>query len=127
MKTNRRNFISSSVSAVAGMSLIRPLHAYSMVAPSDQVNIGLIGVRNMGFGDLRSHLATGQVICTGLCDIDRNVLEKRASDVQKDFGQTPKLYSDFRELLENKDLDAVIVGTPDHWHCLMTVYACQAG
>jgi predicted dehydrogenase len=127
MTTNRRNFISNSVTAAAGLSLLKPMHAYSMVAPSDKVNVGLIGVRSMGFGDLRGHLATGNVNCIGLCDIDQNVLEKRAADVQKDFGQTPKLYSDFRKLLENKDLDAVIVGTPDHWHCLMTVYACQAG
>jgi predicted dehydrogenase len=127
MTNNRRNFIRNSVTAAAGISLIKPMNAYSMVAPSDKVNVGLIGTRNMGFGDLRSQLATGKVNCIGLCDVDRGVMEKRAAEVEKDFGQKPKLYSDFRKLLENKDLDAVIVGTPDHWHCLMTVYACQAG
>ncbi|GAA4413719.1 Gfo/Idh/MocA family oxidoreductase [Nibrella viscosa] len=62
-----------------------------------------------------------------MCDIDSNVLNKRAAELEKSTGTKPVLYSDFRKLLENKDIDAVIIGTPDHWHCLMTVYACEAG
>ncbi|HOI48046.1 MAG TPA: Gfo/Idh/MocA family oxidoreductase [Prolixibacteraceae bacterium] len=127
MTTNRRNFIRSTATAAAAVGLAGPLNAGRWVAPSDRINIGLIGARNMGFGVLQKHLDTGLVNCVGLCDVDQNVLENRAADVLKNYGQKPRLFNDFRKLLEEKDLDAVIVGTPDHWHCLPMVYACQAG
>ncbi|GAA4447468.1 Gfo/Idh/MocA family oxidoreductase [Nibrella saemangeumensis] len=81
----------------------------------------------MGWHNLNSMLKHQNVRCLALCDIDSNVLNKRAAELEKSTGKKPILYSDFRKLLENKDIDAVIVGTPDHWHCLMTVYACEAG
>jgi len=127
MRTNRRTFIRSSIAAATGITLASSLEARNVVAANDRVNVGLIGARNMGFNDLKAQLATGSVNCIAICDIDRNILENRAAELQKDFGQTPKRYTDFRKMLENNDLDAVIIGTPDHWHCLMAVYACQAG
>lgn len=128
MKTNRRNFIRSTSLAAASLGVVGPFsNTVFAGTPSDQLNVALIGVRNMGFGILERHLEKGNVNCVGLCDIDASLLEKRASDVQKSFGQKPAIYKDFRKLLENKEIDAVIIGTPDHWHCLQTVYACQAG
>ena len=127
MRTNRRNFIRNTATTVAGISLIEPLGACNLVAPSDKVNIGLIGTGVQGLYDLRKHLDTGQVNCVGLCDVDKNHLDKGAAEILKNYGQKPRLYSDFRKMLENKDLDAVIIGTPDHWHCLQSVYACQMG
>ena len=86
----------------------------------------------MGWADLSSMLKHPGVRCVGLCDVDQNVLTKRAADLDKLQPSTPTnsratLYSDFRKLLDNKAIDAVIVGTPDHWHCMPTVMACQAG
>jgi predicted dehydrogenase len=81
----------------------------------------------MGFGDLEQHLAIPGVKCVALCDVDDTILNKRAAEVREKYNQDPKLYKDFRKLLEQKDIDAVIIGTPDHWHCLITVYALQAG
>jgi len=106
MNTNRRNFIRSTSLATASLGLAGPF-SQSVFAgtPSDQLNVALIGVRNMGFGILERHLEKGNVNCVGLCDVDGNLLEKRASDVQKSFGQKPVLYKDFRKLLENKDID----------------------
>lgn len=127
MTTNRRNFIRTASLAVSGIGLAGSASAGFRVSPSDKLNVALIGVRNMGFGILQRHLETGTVNCIGLCDIDQNLLEKRAADVDKSFHQKPLLYNDFRKLLENRDVDAVIVGTPDHWHCLQTIYACEAG
>lgn len=91
------------------------------------MNIGLIGARNKGYNILSHMMETGQVNCLGICDVDRNILEKRIEDVKKSFGQIPKGYGDFRRLLEDDAIDAVIIGTPDHWHCLIMVLACQAG
>jgi predicted dehydrogenase len=62
-----------------------------------------------------------------MCDVDANVLAKRAAETEKMQGFKPKLYGDYRKLLENKDVDVVIIGTPDHWHCLPMIEACQAG
>ncbi len=130
MKLDRRSFIrTASVSAAgAGVFSILPSEIWeSKIAPSDKINIGLIGCNSQGFWDLICHLNFGDAICVALCDVDSNVLNDRAEEIRKDYKQTPKLYKDFRKMLEQKDIDAVIIGTPDHWHCLQLVYACQAG
>ena len=130
MKLNRRNFIQkASASAVgAGVFSILPSEIWnSPVAPSDKIRIGLIGCKNQGFWDLKCHLDYADAECVALCDVDSKVLSERAAEIKKTYNQVPRLYRDFRKLLEQKDLDAVIIGTPDHWHCLQLVYACQAG
>jgi predicted dehydrogenase len=82
----------------------------------------------MGFGDLTAFLDHANVECLALCDIDESVLNRRAADVEKMRGKKPaNLYKDWRKLIDNKEIDVVIVGTPDHWHCLQMVAACQAG
>ncbi len=127
---NRRKFIGTTAltSAGLGMTGIIPNEAWSTgLTPGDSVNIALIGCRNMGYGDLQQHLSNPGVNCTALCDVDENILNEKAADLEKKFGQKPKLYRDFRKLLEQKDIDAVIIGTPDHWHCLMVVNALQSG
>jgi predicted dehydrogenase len=127
---NRRKFIcrTAATSAGLGMATIIPSEVWSSeVSPNDSLNVALIGCRNMGFGILQHHLSNKGINCVALCDVDENVLNEKAADVKKNFNQTPKLYSDFRKLLEQKDIDAVIIGTPDHWHCLIMVYALQAG
>jgi predicted dehydrogenase len=127
---NRRKFIGSTVlaTASAGIASAFPFTAkQSGLSPSDNLNVALIGCRNMGFGILEHHLSNKGVSCVAMCDIDENVLAGKAAEVKKRFNQSPRLYHDFRELLEQKDIDSVIIGTPDHWHCLLTVYALQAG
>ncbi|HLN55314.1 MAG TPA: Gfo/Idh/MocA family oxidoreductase [Bacteroidales bacterium] len=126
---NRRNFIRNTTIASAGigMTSVIPSQSYTAGTPADNVNVALIGCNSMGFGILQHHLANEGVRCTAMCDIDSNVLNERAATIRKNFNQDPKLYGDFRKLLEQKDIDAVIVGTPDHWHCLITVYALEAG
>jgi len=127
---SRRNFLVNS-SVVGTTALAAPMvvsaSMFGAGAPSNQVNVGLIGCRNMGFYILERHLRIPGVKCLGLCDIDENILMEKAATVEKEFGHKPKVYRDFRKMLEDKDVDIIIVGTPDHWHCLQTVYACQAG
>lgn len=127
---DRREFISktASVSAGLGMSaMVVPGSLASPASPNDALNVGLIGCRNMGFGILKHHLSNPGVRCAALCDIDETILNEKAAEIQKTFDQKPQLFRDFRKLLEKKDIDAVIIGTPDHWHCLITVLALQAG
>lgn len=130
MKLNRREFIEkASVSAAgAGVFSILPSGIWtSPVAPGDKINIALIGCRNQGFTDLKCHLDSGEVNCVALCDVDANILNDRAAQIKKSYNQSPEIYKDFRKMLEQKDIDAVIIGTPDHWHCLQLVYCLQAG
>ncbi|WP_332369026.1 Gfo/Idh/MocA family protein [Spirosoma telluris] len=137
MNPSRRQFLQNSTQLAASASLTTLLPDEVIASPrlfsaADTVSVGLIGCNSMGWADLTSMLKNPGVRCIALCDVDQNVLNKRAADLAKlpsvqASGQKATLYSDFRKLLENKDIDAVIVGTPDHWHCLPTVYACQAG
>ena len=130
MKLNRRNFIKKTSVTAAGTGLFSIIPAEiwkSPVAPGDKVNLSLIGCNSQGFWDLKCHLDYNDATCVALCDVDSKVLNERAAEIKKTYNQEPKLYSDFRKMLEQKDIDAVIIGTPDHWHCLQLVYACQAG
>ncbi len=94
---------------------------------SDKINLGLIGARGRGFRVLQQALEQDDTYCVGICDIDSSVLDDRLNEVAQMQDKAPARYKDFRKMLENPDLDAVIIGTPDHWHCLQTIYACQAG
>lgn len=127
MNPSRRNFLRNSAVAVSAATIIPSKVWSSEFAPSDKLNVALIGCRNMGFGILKHHLDTGMVNCVALCDVDENVLKEKSETVKKDYNQSPDLIKDYRKVLERKDVDAVIIGTPDHWHCLITVDACAAG
>ncbi len=129
MKSNRRTFIRNA-SAAAAATLI-PFEAFSIrrsgVAPSDRIRVALIGGNSMGWNDLASFLKNKEVECVAMCDVDRNVLNRRTDDIIKLGFQKPRLYGDYRKMLESKDIDVVIIGTPDHWHCLMLVDSIEAG
>jgi predicted dehydrogenase len=132
MSTNRRNFIKNSVTAAAGIGMV-PSVAGSVLTypanrnPSDKVVLALIGARNMGWGDLSDLLKQPNVECKTLCDVDDAVLEQKAKGLVDEGHPKPLLERDYRKVLEDKDIDAVVIGTPDHWHCLITVEACEAG
>jgi len=98
-------------------------------SPNEKIVFGAIGLRNMGFSNVRSFLKNENVECAAICDIDDEILNNRAADIEKinqekiNNGEKltvtkPKHYKDFRKMLEDPDIDAVMIGTPDHWHCL---------
>jgi predicted dehydrogenase len=96
---------------------------------ADQINIGAIGINGMGWSNVTAAVKVPGVNLVALCDVDKNVLDKRLTDLAKlnvDASKV-KTYSDYRKLLEQKDIDAVIIGTPDHWHALIMIEACQHG
>lgn len=128
-KSSRRKFIQQASLASLGLA------AYSLpslakdsikISANDKINVGVIGINGMGWSDLTSFMKIPEVNVVGLCDVDDNVLNYRKYELAKNGIQT-KTYSDYRKLLENKDIDVVIIGTPDHWHCLQMVEACDAG
>lgn len=128
--TTRRDFIRQAAILGAGIS-INPFFikaGNNPVGANDKIRVGLIGCKGMGYSDLQAFLRNPEVECIALSDIDEKVLNDRAAETQKLTGKKVKhLYKDWRKLIDNKDVDVVIVGTPDHWHCLQMVAACEAG
>ena len=128
----RRNFLKTSV-AVLATGLANPVawsettFSGSVLGANDRIHVGLIGCKNMGWSNLSDFLKHPEIECVALCDIDQNVLKERAAEVEKLQNKKPNLFSDYRRLLEMKELDIVIIGTPDHWHCLQFIDACSAG
>lgn len=127
-KLPRRKFLQQSTLATVGLSLSGSLLAnpVSIFGANDRLNFGLIGCNGMGWSNMQAHLKLPNVTCVALADVDQRVLDRRAGELQKMTGKAPKLYTDYRKMLENKDIDVVIIGTPDHWHCLNMVDALQA-
>jgi len=130
---SRRRFLQKSLLAGAALSLPPILNASEFstfakgISPSDQLNFAVIGCKGMGWSNMNVHLKIPNVNCVALCDIDQSVLNQRVEDVYKIRGKKPKTYTDYRKMLENKDIDVVIVGTPDHWHCLNMIDSLSAG
>src|SRR6478609_1293223 len=132
MDRSRRTFLKTSTSAIAGLGLANALpldalaHAKKLVSANDKINIAAIGINGMGWTDVRSLLKIPEVNIVALCDVDDNVLNFRKYELAKGGIQT-QTFADYRKLLENKDIDVVVIGTPDHWHCLQMTDACSAG
>src|SRR6188472_3490956 len=108
----RRTFISKTAMGATGIGLstVLPVSAFSRRASAaDKVNVALIGCRNMGFGVLNHAMTFDDVNCVALCDIDDTVLNQRSHELATKHKSKPKLYKDFRKLLEQKDVDAVII------------------
>src|ERR1700712_3725941 len=127
---SRRKFLQNASLMALGSALpmeALPFFRDRKVAANDKIQVGLIGCNGMGFSDLSSFLKNPEVECVALCDIDQNVLDTRTADLAKGGFAKPKHYGDYRKMLENKDIDVVIIGTPDHWHCLNLVHALEAG
>src|SRR5436305_1949259 len=132
--THRRDFLRQSSILVSGAALTGAIQkpGFSILKNrfnSDQVNIGAIGINGMGWADLTAALKVSGVNLVALCDVDKNVLDKRMGELAKMNVDASKVktYSDYRQLLDRKDIDAVIIGTPDHWHALIMMNACEAG
>lgn len=131
----RRRFLQQAGTLLAGGTVLSALdnNAFAIfknrIAPSDQLVIGAIGINGMGWANVTAALKVPGVVVGALCDVDKNVLDKRMAELAKNNIDTSKVktYSDYRKLLDQKDIDIVIVGTPDHWHALQMIQACEAG
>src|ERR1700710_1116001 len=135
LMNSRRDLLQNSAILAGGSVLASALNnqAFAIfknrISPADQLNIGAIGINGMGWADVTAAVKIPGVNLVALCDVDKNVLDKRMGDLAKlnvDSGKV-KTYSDYRQLLDRKDIDAVIIGTPDHWHAMIMMSACEAG
>jgi len=120
----RKDFIrSAAIMAASGLFFKANAHS---VLQNETIRVGLIGVKGMGWANLNALLRQSGVQCTALCDVDENVLDQRISEL-KERQIEVKRFIDYKELLEGDVVDAVIIATPDHWHCLQMVDAVKAG
>ena len=134
---NRRDFLETSgklaatgvaiAGAIGHPALRLARGATAPVSPAEKLNIALIGCGGMGGYDLDDFMRVPEVAVIGVCDIDDSHLNAAAAKVEKKYGKKPKAVKDFREITDDKGIDAVIVGTPDHWHAIPFIYACMAG
>ena len=122
---SRRQFIKTTGAA----TIASPMILQSSVlqghgtAPSDRINLGIIGCGGLGNANLKACASQPNVEVVAACD----VWKERLDAVVGKFKNTCTGYTDFREMLLHKDLDAVIIATPAHWHALMAIAACEAG
>ena len=133
---SRRDFLQKSAIVAGGGLLASAFHNQafaifknSRIMPSDQLNIGAIGINGMGWADVTAALKVPGVNLVAICDVDKNVMDKRMNDYTKMGHDASKVrrYDDYRDLLNQKDIDAVVIGTPDHWHALIMMHAVEAG
>jgi predicted dehydrogenase len=127
MSTSRRDFVrSATISAgLAAAPAVRP--SWGQGSPSQQVNIGVVGFRGRGRDHYRIWAKLPGVRVAYLCDVDERLFPNAVTEVEQIGGYKPQTEFDLRKLLERKDLDAISIATPDHWHALQTIWACQAG
>ncbi len=124
---NRRNFVKGTTAAMVLSSF--GAYGFDIMNADKPIRVGLIGTGWYGTSDLFKLIQVANVDVVALCDVDSNFLNNTAELVaqRQKSGKKPKLYSDYRKMLEKKDLDIVLIGTPDHWHALQCIEAIKAG
>ncbi len=129
LNIDRRSFIKKSSAASAGVIVSAPFakHAMANTKANDTVNIAVIGIRSRGKDHYRALAKIPNVNIAVLCDIDQRLLPEAVAEVEKLTGAKPKTETEYRKVLENPDIDAVSIATPNHWHALQTIWGCQAG
>ena len=136
---NRRRFLSQTAAATVGLAAAFPGRARAQKSANDTINVAIIGIRGDNKGhptwtargrgqDHYEHLAgIPNVRVTHVVDVDERHFKTSLPFMKEKWGGDPKSETDFRRVLDNRDIDAVTIAAPDHWHALMTILACQAG
>ena len=129
MDISRRNFVKTGA-ATAAVSLfnILPSNVFGANAPSNRIVMGMIGVGGMGTGNMRQFLRMEDVVVKAVCDVNSIKMDRAKSLVDKSYrNRDCEKIKDFRELCSRKDIDAVMIATPDHWHAYVGTYAASHG
>ena len=125
---SRREFLKLTGAGIATTALGVTASSYAgILGANDRVRVATCGLRGRGKDHLHGFAHVPGTEIAALCDVDESVLNQRLGDVEKLGLPKPKSYVDVRRLLEDKDIDAISIATPNHWHSLMAIWACQAG
>ncbi|HYH57108.1 MAG TPA: Gfo/Idh/MocA family oxidoreductase, partial [Anseongella sp.] len=128
--TKRRDFIQKSFLGTAGVVMgskgLSARSYASVLGANDRLNVAVIGIHGMGQNHIQGYSKLKDVRVAALCDIDSNLFGERIRKHFSDKGLAkPKTYTDMRRLYEDKEIDAVSVATPNHWHSLAAIWAIQ--
>jgi len=124
-RTTRRDFLSKAGSAAVAGTAIRTVRAQD--SPNDRINVAVIGFHSRGMAHIRGYAQLPNVRVAALCDVDERLFPPAVAEVERLSGHRPITEHDMRRLLERKDIDTTSIATPDYWHALQTIWACQAG
>jgi predicted dehydrogenase len=126
---SRRTFIDGLALGVAGAAVTSTASSYAQIlGANDRVNFAIIGLNGRGYAHLsgiKNNAKTARI--THVCDVDTKILSKFSTEAEKELGYAPKPEGDFRNILAAKDVDAITVAMPDHWHAPMAIRGLQAG
>jgi predicted dehydrogenase len=125
----RREFLEVLAVGAAGLAVETTARSYGRIPGSnDRLNFAVIGLNGRGYAHLSALKANKSAArLSHVCDVDSNILGKFADRAQRELGETPAAEKDFRKILEQKDVDAITIATPDHWHAPMAIAALEAG
>jgi predicted dehydrogenase len=125
----RREFLDTLAVGAAGLAMGSTAKSYSQIlGANERLNFAVIGLNGRAYAHLSSLKANhdaARIAC--VCDVESNILAKFAATVQQEMGYAPATEKDFRKILERKDVDAITIATPDHWHAPMAIAGVQAG
>lgn len=129
MGYDRRTLLTGGIAAsIASTAPLQAAFAQRRrTSANDRLQVGLIGCKGMGWANLTAMLKGSDVVPVALCDVDARVLAERGAELKKLSGRAPRLYDDYRRMLDDRSVDAVIIATPDHWHALQLTDAMSAG
>jgi len=123
----RRDFLKSAAASIGFLApTIVPSSVFGKNSPCNRITVGSIGVRNMGMNNLRNFIGRDQVQVLAVCDVDKRIGRDAKQFVDETYGNNDcTLYSDFREVTQRRDIDAVVIATPDHWHTIPAIDAMK--
>src|ERR1039458_48635 len=126
---SRRDFLDTLAVGATGLAICSTAKSYGQIVGSnDRLNFAIIGLRWRGYAHLSGLKANkDSARLSHICDVDNNILAKFAGVAEHELGFAPASEKDFRNILEQKDVDAITIATPDHWHAPLAVAALQAG
>jgi predicted dehydrogenase len=126
---NRREFLDALAVGAAGLAIRANAKSYGQILGSNKrLNFAVIGLNSRGYAHLSALQANKQSACISyVCDVDSNTMDKFASTTKVAMGSAPATEKDFRKILEHKDVDAISIASPDHWHTPMAIAGLQAG
>jgi predicted dehydrogenase len=123
----RRSFLKTTLAAAATVTLAGTKSSGRVLGANDTIRVGVAGLNGRGGNHVDSLAGLKDVQITYLIDPDTRTFPKRVKTVESKGGNTPKTVQDVRTALDDKNLDVITIATPNHWHALMTIWACQAG